>query len=295
MRVALFAAGGEIPVEALRALVAVATVVAVVRPDPPRGIGGELRGLARRALRRPRPPDGLSVLATEYGIPEWPMRGADDARSAARLRASAIDLGVLATFPWPLPPALLEAPRLGCVNMHPSILPRHRGPNPWFWTYHANDAHAGVTIHVCESRVDRGPILAQARWPLARGHPVASLHREVAVLGAALLPALLARAESMVTDAALQDESGATLAPRVRAGVTMLDPAWPAERTWHFLAGLLGQHREPLWCDGRAVGYTRVPEFELVDPRAAPGRMEAVANLGWRLWCHDGFVRLAED
>ena len=117
MRVALFAAGGEIPVEALRALVAVATVVAVVRPDPPRGIGGELRGLARRALRRPRPPDGLSVLATEYGIPEWPMRGADDARSAARLRASAIDLGVLATFPWPLPPALLEAPRLGCVNM----------------------------------------------------------------------------------------------------------------------------------------------------------------------------------
>lgn len=296
MRVALFAAGGEIPEHALRALHRVATVIAIIRPRPGVGVAGVLRGIARRWLRGPSPPDPLSRLTMELGIPEWSMSGASDATLASRLVAARLDLACLASFPWPVPLSVLGAPRLGSVNVHASVLPRHRGPNPWFWTYHADDREAGVTVHVCEARVDRGAILAQARWPLARGHSVTLLHGEVAARGAALLPEVIARAETMLADARPQEDAQATRAPRVRPHTSMIDLSWPAERTWHFLSGLVGQYREPLRATGRPIRYSRVPEYELAEPRSAPGRVERERGRGsWKLWCRDGFVRLLDN
>ena len=296
MRVALFATGGEIPELALHALNRVATVVAIIRPRPRPGVSGALRGIARRWLRGPGPPDSLSRLTMELGIPEWPMAGASDATLASRMAAARLDLACLATFPWPLPVPVIRAPRLGSVNVHASVLPRHRGPNPWFWTYHADDREAGVTVHVCEARVDRGAILAQARWPLARGHSVKLLHGEVAVRGAALLPELIANAETILANARPQEHDGATAAPRVRPDTPMIDPSWPTERTWHFLSGLVGQYQEPLRTAGRPLRYSRVPGYELAEPRSAPGSVERErGRASWKLWCGDGFVRLLDD
>ena len=296
MRVALFATGGEIPEFALRALNRVAAVVAIIRPRPRLGVSGVLRGVARRWLRGPSGPDSLSRLTMELGIPEWPMAGASDATLASRMAAARLDLACLATFPWPVPLRVIRAPRLGSVNVHASVLPRHRGPNPWFWTYHADDRQAGVTVHVAEARVDRGAILAQARWPLARGHSVELLHGEVAERGAALLVELVANAETMLAAARPQEDAGATRAPRVRPDTPMVDLTWPAERTWHFLSGLVGQYQEPLRAAGRPVRYSRVPEYELAAPRSAPGSVERDGGRGsWKLWCRDGFVRLLDD
>ena len=293
MRVALFASGGDIPLRALRTLARHATVVAVIRRGAPRGLRGALGRLARRLGRSAGPPDELTKAAAELGVPEWHAESPSDPSIPTRLRAAAVDLACIATFPWRLPPDVIDAPGLGTVNLHPSLLPRHRGPNPWFWTYHADDREVGVTLHIAAPRVDSGGILAQRRWELARAHPVAELHREVAERGAALLPDFLGEAERGALRPVPQDEAAATRAPQVVPGSSMLDPRWSAERSWHFLAGLVGQHREPLRCADRVIAYRRVTGYEITDPLAAPGRVEPDTDgEGWRLWCPDGFVRL---
>ena len=302
MKVALFAAGGEIPVLALRALQGHCTVVAVIRPGPPPGwrstVSHAARALGRRVLRPSvrSEPDELSRTAASFGIPEWRSRGRDDHSIGDRMRTALIDLACVATFPWPLAAEVIAAPLLGTVNVHASLLPRHRGPNPWFWTYHADDREVGVTVHVCVPRVDIGPILSQSRWALPRGHSVTRFHAEVAERGAALLPDVLSRLAAGGVRAEPQDERAATRAPRVARGVSMLDASWSAERTWHFLAGLNGQYQEPLRCQGRAVDYSDVPGYEAVRAPRTPGLVEEDrVSGGWRLWCVDGFVRLSGE
>lgn len=286
MRVALFAAGGEIPRRALRALHGAAEVVAIVRARP-----GGLIGAVRSFVRGP---DTLSQEARALGIPVWPMRGREDPLIAERLRATKVDLSCIATFPWPLGESVLAAARLATINVHSSLLPRHRGPNPLFWTYHSDDREAGVTVHLASAAVDAGPILAQARWPLARGRSILSLHSQIAEQGAALLPPILARWEAGDPDAQAQDSRGATSAPRVTPGQRMLDPGWPAERTWHFLRGLVGQHVEPLICDRTSVPYRAVTGFECGQFSGEPGDVvRARDNRGWVLRCIDGAVFLA--
>lgn len=293
VRVVLFAAGGTIPVEALGALRRVAAVVAVVRPGPPPGLVMEARRLAGRLVRGLPLADTLTQAARSAGVPTWWFPRGSEGILAERIRAERVDLACIATFPWRLPDALLAAPTLGAVNVHPSLLPRHRGPNPWFWTYVHDDREVGITVHQAVARLDAGPILAQARWPLARGCPLLAWHREAAARGADLLAGVVAGWGDAPPAATPQDEALATRAPSVPATARALDARWPAERCWHVLAGLAGRRREPLTADGAPVPYDLVPGFEERTPSAAPGTVERMGRGAWRLWCIDGAVHLA--
>jgi methionyl-tRNA formyltransferase len=295
MRTALFAAGGDIPVAALGALHGVSDVAVVIRPGPPAGIVGGLRSAARRFLGRTRT-DTLSATAAELGIPEHHARGPADQGLAPYLRTLGIELICVATYAWRLRPDVLAASRRGAVNVHASILPRHRGPNPWFWTYHADDRQTGVTVHACDEGVDTGAILRQRAWPLARGYPVAALHREVAEHGARLLAETVVDMEQGRIDPIPQDSSAATSAGRVIPGRAMMDRSWPAERAWHFLAGLAGRFTEPLRSSAGPVCYSKVPAWTCVAPTAPAGTVEVLdPDRSWRLWCVDGYVSLESD
>ena len=76
------------------------------------------------------------------------------------------DLVVCMGFPWKIPPAALAVPRLGWLNGHPSLLPRHRGPLPVAWAIREGDEEIGITFHRMDAELDTGPILAQRRYPL---------------------------------------------------------------------------------------------------------------------------------
>jgi methionyl-tRNA formyltransferase len=109
---------------------------------------------------------------------------------AARVRAAAPDLIVSWFWTKLLPPALLEVPPLGAIGVHPSLLPRHRGPDPYFWAIDSGDVETGVTAHRLDESYDTGPILGTRRiriehvwnaWTLAKrlDRPSLALLREI--------------------------------------------------------------------------------------------------------------------
>src|SRR4051794_39401379 len=81
------------------------------------------------------------------------------------------DLVVCKGFPWKIPPAALAVPRLGWLNGHPSLLPRHRGPLPVAWAIREGDEEIGITFHLMDAELDTGPILAQRPYPLGPPQP----------------------------------------------------------------------------------------------------------------------------
>ncbi|HEX6241158.1 MAG TPA: formyltransferase family protein, partial [Polyangiales bacterium] len=115
---------------------------------------------------------------------------------------------------WPkqIPPSVLRLPRLGAYGVHPSLLPRWRGPDPYFWTLYAGDAHAGVSLHALEPEYDTGAVIMQQRLRVAVGDDAWSLARRLDRLSLGLL---------LEAASTLSRERAPLLgAPQPRAGVS---------------------------------------------------------------------------
>lgn len=288
LRVAFFGSDGEFSCRALAAVAARHRVVTIVAPPAPRG---GLRALWRSL--RGREAFSLDGLARRHGAPVRRVPSGGAAPAFAALADESPEVICLAGYPWLLPPALFEQPRLGAINLHGSLLPRHRGILPLFWIYYHDDRHTGVTVHRVTDRADAGAILGQDAFPLQRGLPVDRLNALNAERGGPLLAAALDALERGVAPERPQDERLATPAPRITPGAAMVDFArWGAERVWHFLAGLNPRFQEPLVdAGGRPVRYREVRGFTLASHDRAPGRVERAPG-GLRLYCCDGSVEL---
>jgi len=153
-----------------------------------------------------------------------------DAEVSAVLAAEAPELLVSWFWTRKLPKAWLEAARLGAIGVHPSLLPRHRGPNPYFWSIDAGDDVAGVTLHRLLEEYDTGnmlgsrsiPVEKRDAWQLARAldRPSLALLRETL--------RRMARGESVPE--LVQDESLATWAPEPSGDALKVDFGWATER-----------------------------------------------------------------
>jgi methionyl-tRNA formyltransferase len=215
---------------------------------------------------------------------------------AATLRTLEPDLIVVATFAYLLEPAVLSVPRIGAINLHPSLLPRHRGPDPLFWTYIRDDAETGVTVHWMDAGADTGPIIFQEQLALARGRAALDLYADLAARGAALL---VRSVEAIAADAAPrtpQDERRATREPRPDAAARRIEFAsWNSARAWHVLAGL-GSRWGALLHDagGRPLRHGAAVGFTVGRSERAPGTVER-GGRHWRLHCADGVVTVARE
>jgi methionyl-tRNA formyltransferase len=133
-----------------------------------RGLGHEPVGLLSIRDTENRYGSEFTLDALLAGVPSdldvvLPSRRAQIAPLLASLEP---DLVVCMGFPWKIPPDALAVPRLGWLNGHPSLLPRHRGPVPIAWAIRNGDAEVGVTFHRMDAELDTGPILAQSAFPL---------------------------------------------------------------------------------------------------------------------------------
>jgi methionyl-tRNA formyltransferase len=113
-------------------------------------------------------------------------------RLPALLRGLEPDVIFSAGFPWKFPPALLEVPRLGCINAHPALLPKYRGPEPVFWQLMNGEPQIGMTIHRMDAQFDTGPILVQRAMDISEDDDIDSVYAQLLTLGGPLLPEALA-------------------------------------------------------------------------------------------------------
>ncbi len=177
-------------------------------------------------------PSNLS-LALNEGVEIIDHRD-DDALCAelARLRPELI---VVACYPRHLAPRVAACARFASVNLHPSLLPAYRGPDPLFWQLRDGASSTGVTIHRVEQRLDAGAIAAASPTVLPAGATREALER---VLGDAAARLLLAwSGEAKRGRFTVQDESRATSHPMPRAADRVLSTSWSLARAWNFLRG----------------------------------------------------------
>ncbi len=113
-------------------------------------------------------------------------------RLPALLRMLEPDLIFTAGFPWKLPPALLGLPRLGCINAHPALLPKYRGPEPLFWQLMNGEKQTGLTIHRMDAEFDTGPILVQRAIDIAEDDDIDSIFVKLLPLSVPMIPLALA-------------------------------------------------------------------------------------------------------
>ena len=192
-------------------------VVGVVcQPDRPRG-----RGLAVV-------PPPVKSLALEHGLPVLQPTKVRTGEFRDALAALAPDLVVVAAYGRILPRPVLDLPPRGCINVHASILPRHRGAAPIQHAILAGDAETGVTVMAMAEEMDAGDILLVRRTPILPHETGGSLGARLAVLGAA---ALLAAIEGL-RDGSIrrmpQPADGITFAPRIEREHTRIDWTRPA-------------------------------------------------------------------
>ena len=169
----VFAGTPEFAAEHLKALLDTPhRIVAVyTQPDRPAGRGQKLM------------PSAVKSLALEHGLPVMQPQSLRNAEAQAELAALRADLMVVVAYGLILPQAVLDIPRLGCINSHASLLPRWRGAAPIQRAVEAGDAESGVTVMQMEAGLDTGPMLLKVSTPISAADTGGSLHDRLAALG----------------------------------------------------------------------------------------------------------------
>lgn len=173
------------------------------------------------------------------------------------------DIIVSACFSLRLPKAVLDRPRHGCLNVHPSLLPAFRGPSPIFWQLREGPASTGVTVHRMVEAVDAGPVVAAEDRPLEPGTSAAALNRLLAKTGARLLADALRGKDWSKIDATPQDEAAASYFSWPDDAAFRMQPDWSATRAYCFMAGTREWGRPyEMALDGHRLLLERVLDYD---------------------------------
>ncbi|GLV56302.1 hypothetical protein KDH_31430 [Dictyobacter sp. S3.2.2.5] len=236
----------------------------------------------------------LTQMAWAHSIPVWQVRKLNDPETLTTLAAYHPDILCVACFSRLIPRSLLELPRLGGINVHPSLLPANRGPLPLFWTLRAGEEQAGVTIHQLTTALDSGPILAQETIAVPEGVRYGELEALCAGVGARLLVQTIQALASGQCHARPQDEALSSYHPYPGDNEYVVNAnEWRARRLYNFIRGVASVERpvEVLCADGYllaadAISYSLEGEADIGDTVQQDGHGEAI------IICRDGCVRV---
>src|SRR5580692_684982 len=187
--------------------------IVAVYSQPPRPAG-------RGQQERPTP---VAQLAAARGIPVFTPVSLKDADVQAAFAAHGADIAVVAAYGLILPRTVLALPRLGCINIHASLLPRWRGAAPIQRAILAGDAQTGITIMQIEAGLDTGAILAQQPVAIDAAANSQQLHDQLSQLGADLLLATLQLAEDGKLDPKAQPDQGVSYAAKIDKAEARID------------------------------------------------------------------------
>ena len=247
----------------------------VTQPDKPRGRGQRVSDAPVKALAVAR---GLPVLQ--------PVRLARDLFEAD-FTALHADVGVVAAYGKILPEWLLQAPRLGLINVHASLLPKYRGAAPIQRAVVAGETETGVTIMRVVKALDAGPMLARTVRRIGPDDPSDEVERDLATLGADLLVSVLEPLAAGTLVEEPQDDALATYAPRLTKEEGLIDFGRPAVAVHNHIRGLRPWPAAHTFLQGARLVVHRA---RLASGRgdAAPGTCIAAGATGITVVCGDG-------
>ena len=178
----------------------------------------------------------IQRIAASAGIPAVWVKSAAEATEA--IQSIAPQIAVAACFLWRLPREARETPPLGILNVHPSLLPAGRGPEPVFWTLRRGERMTGVTVHRMDAGFDTGPIVAQGEMPVPEGITAPDLERDLMTLGGSLLVDALPALAAGTLQSWPQPVVGASQAPRPKPADWTMMSSLPAAWAWRFARGV---------------------------------------------------------
>lgn len=260
----------------LEALLAAGHDIACVYSQPPRPAG-------RGRHERPTP---VAAFAAERGLIVRTPKGLKSAQEQAAFAELNLDVAIVVAYGLILPKAILDAPRLGALNLHASLLPRWRGAAPIQRAIMAGDSVTGVQVMRMEEGLDTGPILASAETPIAPDDNAATLHDRLARLGADLLIDALARLERGDVQETPQRADGVIYAHKITPAETRIDWTRSAREVDNKIRGLAPSPGAWFTFDGVRL---KALHSRIEPGHGAPGQALDDALL---IGCGEGAVRL---
>ncbi len=252
--------------------------VACVYTRPPRPAG---RGQEDRK-------SPVHVFAEHQSLPVRTPASLKDETVQAAFAALDLDVAVVVAYGLILPKPVLEAPRLGCLNLHASLLPRWRGAAPIQRAIMAGDTETGVMVMQMEEGLDTGPILLAEQTSIGARETAGTLHDRLAQVGASLMGRALAALSRGGLDSAHQAQEGVTYAHKIEKSEARIDWTKPATELDRIIRGLT-----PFPGAFFELGSVRIKVLraEAVAGEGAPG---TVTGPGLTVACGKGALRITE-
>lgn len=260
----------------LRALLAAGHRIEAVYSQPARPAG-------RKQQLRDTP---VGAAAKELGLPLFTPRTFRDPDAIEAFMALTLDAAIVVAYGLILPKAILEAPRLGCINLHASLLPRWRGAAPIQRAILAGDRESGVSIMQMDEGLDSGAVLAKCSVPITAETSGQSLHDVLAEEGATLLVETLSELSAGRLQAKPQAEEGVTYAHKLSRDESRLDWQQPAARLERQVRAFTPWPGSHFAFDGSRI---KVQSVALAEGAGEPG---TVLDDGLTVACGSGALRL---
>ncbi|MFG1283084.1 methionyl-tRNA formyltransferase [Xanthobacter autotrophicus] len=235
-------------------------------------------------------PSPVHQVAERFGLKVLTPKSLRSPEAAAEFAAHDADVAVVVAYGLILPPAILEAPRLGCLNLHGSLLPRWRGAAPIQRAIMAGDEATGVCVMQMEQGLDTGPVGLVERIPIGPDMTAGDLHDRMMVLGADLMARALAALERGGLAFTPQPEEGVAYAAKIEKAETRIDWSQPAQVVHDRIRGL--SPFPGAWFPlGPEATRVKVLRSTLAEGAGTPGE---VLDDRLTIACGTGAVRLVE-
>lgn len=249
------------------------------QPDRPAGRGKKLMA------------SPVKLLAEQHNIPVFQPISLKNAEAQQQLASLQADLMVVVAYGLILPQAILDTPRLGCINSHASILPRWRGAAPIQRAIQAGDKESGVTVMQMEAGLDTGTMLLKVTTPISEQDTGGTLHDRLATLGAdAILKAIDGLANNQLIGEQ-QDNSLATYAHKLNKEEALLDWTKPAEQ----LANTIRAFNPWPICHTLIQGQTlKIQAAHLITQQGKAAKVLAISKEGLIVACGEQALCLTQ-
>jgi len=231
-------------------------------------------------------------LAWERDLPVWEVQQLSNPETITVFAAYHPDMICVACFSMHIPHGILEIPPLGCLNVHPSLLPTNRGPEPLFWTFREGIQRTGVTIHLMDEGMDSGAIVAQEIIEIPDGISYSELEEQSAELGGNLLARSVWELYHGIAKPVAQDETKSSYRTYPTEDDFVVPVAeWDARRVYNFICGVASWGRQITLKDGNKI--VRVNSVISYSPEDIDSRDSGVnGQPGQEMWvkCKRGSV-----